>query len=144
MLKIKENSLDNIDDLEAVYYIPTAVNNPLFDSFTFGLKESIDVATPIVWIFQMTIGKAHRGSGKGYDLIKLVKKRAEIYERECAQKMRKEVGKVELKYVLVVPSTCDNASWSLPAGWGDAVQGKVFCQRADISVCTYVNAYCYY
>ena len=92
----------------------------------------------------MTIGKPHRGSEKGYDLIKLVKKRVEIYGRGCAQKMRKEVGKVELRYVLVIPSTCDNASWSMPAGWGDAVEGKVFCQRVDISVCACVTTHCYH
>ena len=111
MLKIEESFLDNIGDLEAMYFVPAAVNNPLFDSFIFESKESADMVTPIVWIFQMTIGKSHKGSEKGYNHIKLVKKRAETYGHACAQKTQKKVGKAELKYVLVIPSTHDNASW---------------------------------
>ena len=139
MLKIEENFLDNIDDLEAMYFVPAAVNNPLFDSYIFELKESVDMVTPIVWIFQMTIGKSHKGSEKGYNHIKLVKKRAETYGHACAQKTQKKVGKAELKYVLVIPSTHDNASWSMLAGWRGAVKGKVFCQKINTSVCAYIN-----
>ena len=139
MLKIEENFLDNINDLKAMYFVLVVVNNPLFDSYIFKLKELIDMVTPIVWIFQMTIGKLHKGSEKGYNYIKLVKKRAETYGHVCAQKMQKKVDKAELKYVLVIPSTCDNVSWSMPAGWKDAVKGEVFCQKVNTSVCACIN-----
>ena len=139
MLKTKENFLDNINDLEAKYFVLVVVNNPLFDSFIFRLKESEDMVTPIVWIFQMTTGKSHKSLEKVYNLIKLVKKRAEMYGRACAQKMQKKVGKAELKYVLVIPSTCDNVSWSMPAGWRGADKGEVFCQKVNTSVCACIN-----
>ena len=54
-------------------------------------------------------------------------------------KMQKKVGKAELKYVLVVPSTHDNISWSMPAGWEDAVKGKILCPKVDILVYAYIN-----
>ena len=139
VLKIEENFLDNIDDLEAMYFVPAAVNNPLFDSYIFELKDSVDMVTPIVWIFQMTTGKSHKGSEKDYSLIKLVKKRAETYGHACAQKMQKKVSTAELKYVLVIPSTCDNVSWSMPAGWRGAVKGEVFCQKVNTLVCACIN-----
>ena len=139
MLKIEESFLDNIDDLEAMYFVSVAVNNPLFNSFIFESKESADMVTPIVWIFQMTIGKSHKGLEKDYSLIKLVKKRAEMYGCACAQKTQKKVGKAELKYVLVIPSTCDNVSWSMPAGWRGAVKGEVFCQKVNTLVCACIN-----
>ena len=116
MLKTKENFLDNINDLEAKYFVLVVVNNPLFDSFIFRLKESEDMVTPIVWIFQMTTGKSHKSLEKGYNLIKLVKKRVKMYRCACAQKTQKKVGKAELKYVLVIPLACDNVSWSMLTG----------------------------
>ena len=79
----------------------------------------------------MTIGKSHKGLEKDYSLIKLVKKRAETYGRACAQKTQKKIGQAELKYVLVIPLACDNVSWSMLAGWGDAVKGKILCQKVD-------------
>ena len=54
-------------------------------------------------------------------------------------KMQKKVGKAELKYVLVVPSTHDNISWSMPAGWEDTVKGKILCPKVDILVYAYIN-----
>ena len=86
VLKTKENFLDNINNLKAMYFVLAVVNNPLFNSFIFRLKESEDMVIPIVWIFQMTTGKLHKGLEKGYNLIKLVKKRAETYGCACVQK----------------------------------------------------------
>ena len=54
-------------------------------------------------------------------------------------KMQKKVGKAELKYVLVVSSTHNNISWSMPAGWRGAVKGEVFCQKVNTSVCACIN-----
>ena len=54
-------------------------------------------------------------------------------------KMQKKVGKAELKYVLVIPSICNNMSQSISAGWRDAVKGEVFCQKVNTLVCACIN-----
>ena len=131
--KMEEGLLQNVEDLENMYFVPEAMGAPSFDSFIFELKGSEGVVTPVVRMFQMTIGKKQGDLEKGLDSIKLVKERAELYGRKRVQEGQR-VGNVELKYVLVIPVTCRDGTWKMPTSWEDAVEGNVFCQRIDTSV----------
>ncbi|PCH35061.1 hypothetical protein WOLCODRAFT_27611, partial [Wolfiporia cocos MD-104 SS10] len=85
---IGEFQWDNSKDLELTlplethFYIPKAQNNPLLDSFM--IEYNGNVAT--LWIFQMTVGKTHGGSARGYDLIASVEKfvRGQLHKRANA------------------------------------------------------------
>ncbi|PCH39012.1 hypothetical protein WOLCODRAFT_158538 [Wolfiporia cocos MD-104 SS10] len=104
-----------------------------------------------LWIFQMTVGKAHGGSARGYNLIATVKKfiRGQLHERAKAvseeahsvagqkrrrpapEGSRKKLKRVKTIHVLVSP---DRASeWTTPPGWEDDEE-PVYCQTIPTTV----------
>ena len=113
----------NIEDL---FYVPNAFNNPLFDSFFVELRTG--PLTAVVWIFQVTTAKDHEGSPQGYPLIDAIKAVAPAH------------AQVELNYVLVCPEPKRQVSWKMPEGWLSR-RGNVFCQFVDFSVSSH-RIYC--
>jgi hypothetical protein len=63
--KIHELQLDN-----DAYYIPNATNHPFFDSFIVHLD--FDTPSASLWLLQMTTSDLHRGSSKGYAVIRSI------------------------------------------------------------------------
>ena len=63
--KIHELPLDN-----DAYYIPNATNHPFFDSFIVHLD--FDARSARLWLLQMTTSDLHRGSSKGYVVIRSI------------------------------------------------------------------------
>ena len=128
----------NIEDL---FYVPKAPNNPLFDSFFVELKT--DPLTAVVWIFQVTTADNHRGSPRGYPLIDAIAEAAAARVQASqpddrpAKRKRTEQKQpktnVELKYVLVCPEPKQRVSWDMPEGW-QSHSGDVFCQFVDFTV----------
>ncbi|PCH42713.1 hypothetical protein WOLCODRAFT_138046 [Wolfiporia cocos MD-104 SS10] len=132
---------DEFKDLELKrehFYVPKAKNNPLFDSFM--IEYDGNAAT--LWIFQMTVGKKHGGSERGYALIARIEEsvRRQLRERANAasgetnsvagQKRKKSAPEgpqkklkgaqgsdisVETIYVLVSPDR--TSEWTMPTGW---------------------------
>jgi len=116
------------------YYIPSAANHPLFDSFTIHVMPPTpqDPVTGVISIFQMTIAKSHQGSDKGYPHI-----------RKIMARVRNLLGKeysnpaVKVVYFLVCPHDQSERQWRMPAGWNKSAQinnhrGKFFCIRIPI------------
>jgi hypothetical protein len=109
-------------------YMPTATNNPLFDSFTIEL----DGTTAILSVFQITISSRHGGSAEGYPLIRKVMKHVnELWE-----------ATVKVKYFLVCPGPLPEGDlqdqWRIPVGWNKNTTkvnhcGDAFCIRIPIS-----------
>jgi len=94
------------------YYIPTATNHPLFDSFT------IDACScpVVISVFQFTITSRHEGLDKGYFHIRRLKTHV------C--KLFKDKGyirppNIKVKYFLVCPDDGLERRWVMPAGWGE-------------------------
>jgi hypothetical protein len=63
--KIHELPFDN-----DAYYIPNATNHPFFDSFIVHLD--FDARSARLWLLQMTTSDLHRGSSKGYVVIRSI------------------------------------------------------------------------
>ena len=120
------------------YYIPSGPTFPLLDAFSIELDYEKNTA--VLWIFQVTISKMHKGSEKGYQKI-----------REIIAVLKDELGKdqlirktkaatVEVRYVLVVPkdeSKSEKLQWQFPIGWGEKRKrnnhcGEVFCLEVPL------------
>jgi len=110
------------------YYIPAASNHPLFDSFIINANGHIVVIS----IFQMTITKLHKGSAKGYPLIRGIMRRVrELFEGSGLE------PEITVEYFLVCPKDQSERQWAMPAGWDDNAiinnhRGKCFCIRIPI------------
>ncbi|KAK7684378.1 hypothetical protein QCA50_012325 [Cerrena zonata] len=136
--------------LETCFCVPWASSNPLFDSFCVDLMIKEDHIEPVIWIFQTTISDKHGGSARGYARIHSIKQETEKYAREVAstttnilvpggsrvQKAPKTVTPVQLNYVLVGPSSSKNVihQWTMPEGWTNTVESRVFYQKIDVDV----------
>ena len=112
------------------YYIPTAVNNALFDSFAINLDA--DRHTIVISIFQITTSRSHKGSTKGYSSIRKIMARV----RELLKKESRN-DKIEVAYILVCPDDGSQYRWTMPASWDDAVtrndhRGNAFCIRVPV------------
>jgi len=113
------------------FYIPTATNNPLFDSFTIDSDPSS--RTVVISIFQITISTAHGGSAKGYLPIRRIMRHVRGLLEE-----KKSKAKVEVVYFLVCPDDKSEHEWQMPVGWEksttvDDHRGKAFCIRVPVS-----------
>jgi len=103
------------------YYVPTAVDNPLFDSFTIDPDQR-----PVeISIFQITTSSKHGGSSKGYDTIREI--RAHVCE--LLEKAGLKVG-IKVAYYLVCPEH-GQYEWRMPVGWGKTSKhrGEAFSIR---------------
>jgi len=123
-------SLDDFEPNGKMYYIPTATNDPLFDSFAITFDDSR--FTALISVFQMSISDGH-GSTKGYGLIRKIMSRVQEV---------KPGFKIRVVYWLVCPSwgPSEERVWKMPDGWDtntmvDDHRGDVFCLSIPIKVC---------
>ena len=92
------------------YYIPIAINSPLFDAFT--VDHYPDNRTVVISIFQMTIFPSHGGSAESYPHIqKLVS-----HVNEFLGPKRSDTT-VKVMYFLVCPGGGSGVRWKMPVGW---------------------------
>ena len=121
-----ESELSTVTLDSGRYYIPTASNHPLFDSFTI----DTDSCPVVISVFQMTISSRHEGSAKGYFHIRQLKTHV--------RKLLKDEGRIpppsiKVQYFLVCPDDRTERRWEMPAGWGEGKnnthRGDVFCIR---------------
>lgn len=126
--------LSNVTLENNKYYIPTAPNNPLFDSFTIDVHD--DQSAVVISVFQMTTCAKHDGSARGYLLIRKIIARV--------RKLCKGVGKghfrIHIAYFLVFPEGKPQHKWQMPEGWGERCKtndhrGNAFCISVPVSVC---------
>ena len=109
------------------YYIPTAFNNPLFDSFIVDVEGSASVIS----IFQMTTSEKHEGLHKGYPLIRKIMARV----RQLLTKSYPDsTVTVTVAYFLVGPDGGSGYQWHMPIGWDENYKnndhrGECFCIR---------------
>jgi hypothetical protein len=114
-----------------MYYLPGATNFALFDSFMVDIDYPRRSAK--LWIFQVTKSQLHRGSAKGYPLVRklvsILKKQLKG-EREPPLKTARTRSQqtpsnpdVKVCYVLVVPKDGPrNREWQFPIGWEEGCQ----------------------
>jgi len=112
------------------YYIPTASNNPLFDSFAI----NFDRLTVVISVFQITTSPKHEGSAQGYLLIRKVM----AHVRKLLKKMNGNF-KVEVVYFLVFPEDGTPHQWKMPVNWSKNTKindhrGDTFCIPIPVSV----------
>ena len=91
--KIHELPLDN-----DAYYIPNATNHPFFDSFIVHLD--FDAWSARLWLLQMTTSDLHRGSSKGYVMIRsIIKQILNLLKNQlpAAKKPKLATGKEKWK-----------------------------------------------
>ena len=123
-------SLNDFDPNGKMYYIPTATDDPLFDSFAITLDDSR--STALISVFQMSISDGH-GSTKGYGLIRKIMSRVQEV---------KPGFKIRVVYWLVCPpwGSSEKRVWKMPDGWDtntivDDHRGDAFCLSIPIKVC---------
>jgi len=114
---------------ENVYYTPTMVNHPLFDSFVVSFPPFPQ--HQCLWLLQMTTSKSHsKGSQMGYavvqEIIDQINQQREIVQPPPAKKPNlkgkgnvEEPLPVEVNYVLVRPAGQEEHKWVLPEGWDE-------------------------
>ena len=110
-------------------YIPAAVNNPLFDSFTIDFCGG----AVVISIYQVTIAESHGSSSEGYLLIRQIIG----HVRELLKKASLEAT-VEVRYFLVCPVNGSKHQWKMPSGWSKSAEkrnhrGKSFCMRVPLT-----------
>ena len=117
-------------NLSDYFWIPLALNNPLFDAFVIEFKDSPENINAVLWILQMTVSKSDGGSSDGYLIIRLIKKKVEeAMETMSRTGQRKgQKGEVIVKYVLVSP---DAGRWTLPEKNRGSCKGDVYYQRVN-------------
>ena len=120
--------LSNVTLDDDRYYIPTASNNPLFDSFT--IRRDRDKNTVVISIFQITISPKHGGSAEGYLLIRKI-----IAHVRDLLEGREDPVKIE--YILVCPEDRSQHQWQMPVGWNAKTsindhRGKAYCLRVPV------------
>jgi len=125
------SNLSNVKLSSDRYYVPTAPNNPLFDSFT--IDHDLDNHTVVLSIFQMTTSQKHGGSGKGYSYIQSVMTHIRTL-------LGDDPTTVKVTYFLVCPEGKSVNEWTMPLGWETKIMrktsagknmhvGDVFCLR---------------
>ena len=120
--------LSNVTLDDGRYYILTASNNPLFDSFT--IRRDRDKNTVVISIFQITISPKHGGSTEGYLLIRKIIGRV----RDL---LRDHKGPVKIEYILVCPEDKSLHQWQMPVGWNKGTRvndhrGKAYYLRVPV------------
>ena len=114
--KLNDVTLD-----ENRYYILTASNRPLFDSFTITHGKG----TVVISVFQITISPKHEGSSKGYLFIRKIMTRVrELLKKEGLK------ATIQIAYILVCPD--GQHKWQMPNDWSKSVEihdhrGDAFC-----------------
>jgi hypothetical protein len=106
---------------EDVYYTPTIINHPLFDSFVIDLSPLPHAQH--LWLLQMTTSDLHKGSQKGCLVMQEI---VEQIQQQCGSaqpvapdlkgKGKAEGPLVEVNYVLVRPTGQKEHKWILPEG----------------------------
>ena len=114
---------------ESYYYKLKAINNPLFDSFT--VKQNYANNTILISLFKMTISPEHKGSAKGYDLVRNI--RTFVYESLGSAG---PYFRIKVAYFLVCPGVESRYRWTMPIGWKEnaGVHGNVFCIPIPVAV----------
>ena len=125
------HGLDNVTLEDNKYYIPTATNNPLFDSFTVNRDRD----TVVISIFHITVSPRYEGSTQGYLSIHKIM----AHVRKLLKLLEVPNPKVEIAYFLVCPEGTSQHKWQMPAGWSKNTgfndhKGKAFCLRIPTSV----------
>ena len=122
--------LSNVTLDDDRYYIPTASNNPLFDSFTIHREQ--DKKT-VISIFQITISPKHGGSAEGYLMVRKII----AHVRELLEVRNVRNVLVEIEYILVCPEDGSQHEWQMPIGWNrgtriDDHRGKAYYLRVPV------------
>jgi hypothetical protein len=126
---VKSPDLSNVTLDKDKYYIPSAPNCALFDSFI--IDHDRGQQTTAISVFEVTMSSTHGGSHDGYgDIRKIMARVCDLLENPNAQ--------VKVVYFLVCPEDGLTYRWQMPTGWaGDAVvhnhPGEVFCIRIPSS-----------
>jgi hypothetical protein len=84
--------LSNVTLENKKYYMPTAPNNPLFDSFTIDVHD--DRSAVAFSVFQMTTSAKHDGAARGYVLIHKIIARV----RKLCRGIHKGRFRIEIAY----------------------------------------------
>ena len=127
---IRTSLTDTLDDVTLAnnnYYIPTATNNALFDSFVIDHNPG---KTARISVFQISFAHGNRGSARSYDRIQKIRNRVGTL---LAENEPDATAKIVLTYFLLCPK--DGASpgaWEMPGGWSK-YSGDVFCVRIPTS-----------
>ena len=114
---------------EGKFYISTATDNPLFDSFTVRRYPGII----IISVFRISIAKSHGRSAEGYSRIhKIIRRVRELLEEATLQ------PEVRVVYSLVCPEDNLQHEWKMPPGWTENAEewdhpGVVSCIRVPVS-----------
>ena len=121
-----KHELNNVTLEHNKYYIPTAANNPLFDSFTIYFPPD---DSAVIHFYQITISPTHGGSKKGYILVRNI---VDHVRQLLKAKYSIPKAKVEVAYVLVCPE--GEHRWQMPTGWDEKAKisdhhGDAFCIR---------------
>lgn len=120
------------------YYIPTATNDPLFDSFTINSTPGRHTAT--ICIIQITTSSMPGGSAEGYSLIRKIMTRVcELLKKADPNATAKVKVKVKVRYFLACPEGQPLHQWEMPICWDKAIKnydhrGGVTCLRVPVSV----------
>ena len=122
------HGLGNVTLDDNRYYIPTASDNPLFDSIT--IHRNQDKSTTVISIFQVTISTKHGGLAEGYLLIRKIIAHVRDLLKDC------EIP-VEIEYILVCPEDRSQHQWQMPVGWNAKTsindhRGKAYYLRVPV------------
>ena len=115
------DTLDNMTLAKDEYYMPTATNNALFDSFVIDHDPSKTVR---ISVFHISSARDHGGSAKGYAHIKNIRDRVgTLLEKDRFG----ATTRVMVTYFLLCPKDeAPPGTWKMPKGWGKN-SGDVFC-----------------
>ena len=118
-------SLHDVTLQEDMYYVPTAITNPLFDSFTIDSKRS----KTTISVFQITISSRHGGSSQGYIVIDKIIDHLRKLLKKKKKYNRPTVG---LTYFLICPKGGPGKrapKGRMPDGWKKSTDphGRTFC-----------------
>ena len=112
------------------YYISTATDNPLFDSFMINPASN----SVVIHIFQITISATRGGSAMGYFYARQLKAHVRNLFMEAG---KRRLPKIEAEYFLVCPDDKVERQWEMPAGWSETTRnhhrGHAFCIRGSVS-----------
>jgi hypothetical protein len=114
---------------ENTYYMPSASNHPLFDSFIIEYED--DKKTLVLSVFHITISTTHGGSAKGLPIIRDIMRRLKDLDPNA---------EVKVRYFLVCCDKGDEtiSKWKMPASWNEKSKlndhrGGVFYMRVSPS-----------
>ncbi|KAF9039690.1 hypothetical protein BDZ89DRAFT_1156862 [Hymenopellis radicata] len=118
---------DILDSLKpGPLYIPNNDKNPLFDALWINSCETDTSIDYSLWVFQVSKSIVHKGSARGYVLVRKV-----IKGLKKSATPGKSV-RVKVSYLYACPRENQAAEWKMPKGWTKSIvkvnhQGEVFC-----------------